>query len=165
MRYDTSSFGLCQFSEEKVYKVKYFIPSFLEVLITDLTDSTPTLCPITLGSPLFLAHLPFPSIIIPTCKGILSFKDLLLLILKGLLNLLVVPIRYLLYLLLTPPSLVLRYLLVLFHRPYFLYKVPSYVPYVHLALLRHPFCQLYKFVPPFLGESEEFLSSGPYLPF
>ncbi|CUS92746.1 hypothetical protein JGI8_01724 [Candidatus Kryptonium thompsonii] len=51
-------------------QVKYFTPSCAHASTTSLTDLIPSLCPATLGNPLFLAHRPFPSIIIAMCLGI-----------------------------------------------------------------------------------------------
>ena len=70
----TSSFGLFQFSVEKEKRESVFIPISCENLTVLFTAFTPSLWPKTLGRPRFVAHLPFPSIIIATCSGNLYFS-------------------------------------------------------------------------------------------
>src|SRR4030066_2036472 len=67
----TSDCGRCQFSVENAYKVRHLIPSSRETSMISFDLSAPRLCPSILGRPRCSAHLPFPSIIIPTCAGIL----------------------------------------------------------------------------------------------
>src|SRR4030066_13794 len=67
----TSDCGRCQFSVENAYKVRHLIPSSRETSMISFDLSAPRLCPSILGRPRCSAHLPFPSIIIPTWAGIL----------------------------------------------------------------------------------------------
>src|SRR5699024_255303 len=68
----TSGFGLFQFSVENAYKVNVFILYFTAARTIFRTTVIPSLCPAIRGSPLFLAHLPLPSIIIAICSGVFS---------------------------------------------------------------------------------------------
>ena len=54
---------------EKAYTVRYFMPILLQYLVIVRKVLAPAECPALLGKALFLAHLPFPSIIMPICSG------------------------------------------------------------------------------------------------
>ena len=69
IRASISSFGLFQFSVEKVYNVRYSTPNSAQASVTCLTALTPFWCPNTLSLPLCFAHLPLPSIITAICLG------------------------------------------------------------------------------------------------
>src|SRR5690606_31654793 len=72
IRVSTSSFGLLQFSVEKVYKVKFSIPKDPQASTIFFTVLAPCSWPKTLSFPFCLAQRPLPSIIIAICFGKLS---------------------------------------------------------------------------------------------
>lgn len=73
IRNRTSSGDRAQFSVENAYAEMYFTPISIPPLMTSSNEASPALCPSVRGSPRCLAHRPFPSITIATCRGTNSF--------------------------------------------------------------------------------------------